>query len=208
MTFENESLKTLFDHWNDLLKTTPSEEECEQLKLIPLYTLNDKEYLQKQNDPDYFSQWIERLPAYFQRKANLMMAIFTRLGADRPMTRVVSEVLHDSPQLSYFLFVRHLERFVLKDPLRLSSIKSTGPNQGQPEWVSKLIQNGVSLEDIRTVTEEVALIVVGDILAVTDGYGAYGDLPENAPRPHITEIAIASGQSPRYLDGLHEHLEL
>lgn len=208
MTFENESLKTLFDHWNDLLKTTPSEEEYEQLKLIPLYTLNDKEYLHKRNDPDYFSQWIERLPAYYQRKAHLMMAIFTRLGAVRPMTRVVSEVLHDSPQLSYFLFVRHLERFVLKDPLRLSSLKGTGPNQGQPEWVSKLIQNGVSLEEISALTQEVALKVVGDILAITDGYGSYGDLPENAPRPQIVETAIASDQTPRYLDGIHEYLEL
>ena len=208
MTFENESLKTLFDHWNDLLKTTPEEEEREQLKLITLYTLNDKEYLQKRDDPDYFSQWIERLPAYYQRKANLMVAIVTRLGADIPLTRVVSEVLHDSPQLSYFLFVRHLERFVLKDPLRLSSSESAGPNQGQPEWASKLIQNGVSLEEIRALTQEIALKVVGDILAVTDGYGAYGDLPENAPRPHIIATAIASGQSPRYLNGIHEHLEL
>lgn len=208
MTFENESLTTLFDHWNDLLKTTPSEQEREQLKLIPLYTLNDKDYPQKRNEPDYFNHWIERLPAYYQRKAQLVMAIYDRLGAEIPLTRVVSEVLDDRPQLSYFLFVRHLQRFVLKDPMRLSSSASAGSSQWQPEWVNKLIQNGVSLEEIRALTQEVALKVVGDILAVTDGYGAYGDLPDNAPRPRIVATAIASGQSPRYLDGLHEHLEL
>jgi hypothetical protein len=207
MAFEDDTLETLFDRWNEILKSTPSEDEREQFQRIPLYTLEDKEYFQKRNDPHYFGQWRDLLPAYYQRKVDLMMAILTRLDALDPMQWVVSEITEHIPQLAYFLFVRHLELFVLKDPLRLRKIMLTGADQNKPKWLWELMQKGVTLEEISSLAQQVAQGVLGDILAVTDGYGAFGDLPRNTPRPRIVEANIENVKTPRYLDGLHEYIE-
>ncbi len=197
-----ETLEALFDRWQVILKTHPTEAERAQLKSIQLYTLADADYLEKRNDPAYFQRWRDQLPGYYQGKVDLMLEILTRLKADRPMEWIVSEIHEDIPQLAYFLLVRHLELFVLNDPLRLKQLQ---PHQ--PKWLWQLLQKGVTLEEIDALAQQVAHDVLGNFLAVTDGYGQYGDLPFNAPRPRIAETNLETGDRPRYLDGIHEYIE-
>ena len=207
MALEDESLEALFDQWKAILKTNPSAADREEMKAIHSYTLRDKDYPEKRDDPAYFKRWYDQLPAYYQHKADVMLAILTRLKANRPMQWIVSEISEDIPQLAYFLFARHLELFVLKDPLRLQQIQITGSNQHKPEWLWKLLQKGVTLEEIDLLARRVAQDVVGSVLAVTDGYGSYGDLPRNTPRPRLVEAEVERDQRPRYLDGVHEYLD-
>ncbi len=196
-----ETLEALFDQWQAILKTAPTEAERAELNTITLYTLADPAYPQRRDDPAYFQRWRDQLPDYYGRKADLMLEILTRLNAYDPMTWVVSEIREDIPQLAYFLLARHLELFVLNDPLRLQQYQSH-----RPEWLWALLQKGVTLEEIDGLARRVAQDVIGALLAVTDGYGAYGDLPPNAPRPHISETDLETSRT-RYLNALHEYIE-
>jgi hypothetical protein len=205
MELENETLEQLFERWNKLMQTKPSDDDIKVLKNIIEYTSNDPDYLAEKDETDYFQKWCIQLPPYYQEKAKVMLQILSRLRAENPYTRIVSEVIGEKPQLAKFLFVRYLEVFALKDPLWLHS-KGTKSNK-KPKWLWDLMQKGVSIEEIDNLAKQVASYTIWAILGVTDGYGAYGDLPPNAPRPRIIESYIEDEQKLRYLMGIHELIE-
>jgi hypothetical protein len=131
-----------------------------------------------------------------------MLAILNRLKFRNPRTLVVSEIRNNIPQLSHVLFARYLAKFVLKDPLELERIE---PSEYKPEWLNPLSEKGVTFDEMRALAQIVSDKVLDGILAITDGYGWYGDLPRNAPHPVPVEATYDTCLLPRYLDGMHDY---
>ncbi len=161
-------------------------------------------------------EWLESLDAQTRAKADRLIAILERFGADDPASWVSSEMREDIPQVARFLFLHEVRTKLIGN---FGSRKSADTDSKRhPDEImaagndarNRLIKSGVSADDLDRVAHAAACESVFDFISLLDGLeeSEIDDL-EDAPRWVVAEVAGPIGESKltgRCLDGLHESI--
>ena len=160
-------------------------------------------------------EWLESLDTQERTKADRMVALLARFGADDPVSWVRSEMQENIPQVAKFLFLHEIRSRLVRDFSYGGSTRPEAPqlNPAQieargEEAYRRLLDSGASPKDIEDVTRDAACRTVWEFISLLDGVleSEYDDI-EDAPRWVLAEVTGPLEDSKltgRCLDGLHE----
>lgn len=160
-------------------------------------------------------QWLESLDAQDRAKADGMIALLERFGADDPLGWVSSEMQEDIPQVARFLFLHEIRSRLINnysygglvEPVATDLHPTEIEAKGE-EAYRRLLANGADRKDIEDVARGEACRTVWEFISLLDGVieSEYDDI-EDAPRWQLAEVTGPLEESEltgRCLDSLHE----
>lgn len=160
-------------------------------------------------------QWLESLDLQTRAKADRLIAILERFGANNPVSWVSSEMRENIPQVARFLFL-HEVRSQLINKFNYRRILDEDEANLHPEEIemkgdeahNRLLNAGANPDDLERVARAAACMAVQEFIGLLDGLlESEAEDIEDAPRWILAEVAGPIGQaklSGRCLDGLHE----
>ena len=161
-------------------------------------------------------QWLEALGTEDRVKADRMIALLERFGANDPVGWVASEMRENIPQVARFLFL-HEMRGQLIDNYSYGGRTEPVPTNMRPAEVEakgeeayrRLLDAGADPKDIAEVAHGEVCRTVWDFICQLDGVlGSEYDDIEDAPRWTLAEVTGSLGEGEftgRCLDSLHEN---
>ena len=162
-------------------------------------------------------EWLDSLDAQERAKADRMIAILERFGADDPVSWVSSELREDIPQVARFLFLHEIRSRLLNPFSYGRSLKPGTPDMNPAEMEARgdqayqrLLDAGANPDDIEDVARGAASRTVFEFISLLDGVlESEYDAIEEAPRWKLAEVTGPLEESEltgRCLDSLHESL--
>ena len=160
-------------------------------------------------------QWLESLGAEDRAKADRLIALLERFGADDPVGWVASEMTENIPQVARFLFLHEIRSRIINqysydgrtEPIPTNMRPADVQAKGEAAY-QRLVDAGADPKDIEAVAHGEVCRTVWDFICLLDGVlgSEYEDI-EDAPRWMLAEVTGPLGEGEftgRCLDGLHE----
>lgn len=160
-------------------------------------------------------EWLESLDGPARAKADRMIVILERFGANDPVSWVSSEMREDIPQVARFLFLHEIRSRLLNPFSYGRSLPPGTPDMHPAEMEAKgdqayqrLLDAGANADDLEDVARGAASKTVHEFISRLDGvYESEYESIEDAPRWILAEVTGPLEDSEltgRCLDGLHE----
>jgi hypothetical protein len=160
--------------------------------------------------------WLDSLDSETRAKALKMIARMKELGAEEPEAWVESEITEDIAQTARFLILRRLWNDLddwCKDSStwverEISEAEKNPANSFSEAGraLKRMLEAGVSLEDVGKVAQMVAYEATFNVLNLIDGCGDPDDEGEDLPGWMLIETNAEGEMTGRAVVGLHEDL--
>jgi hypothetical protein len=162
--------------------------------------------------------WLDSLDSETRIKARKMIARMKELGAEEPGVWVESEITEDIAQMARFLILRRLwnDLDAWHSDSRIWVEREIAETEKKPEnsfseaglALKRMVEAGVSLEDIGKVAQMVAYEATFNVLNLIDECGDPDEEGEDLPGWMLVETNAEGAMTGRAVIGLHEDLFL
>lgn len=161
-------------------------------------------------------QWLDSLESETRLKAQKMIARMKELGAEEPEPWVESEITEDIAQMARFLILRRLWSDLdawrsepstwIKREIDEAAKTPESPFSEGGHALKRIVDSGVSLEDVGKVAQLIASQTAFDVLNLIDEGADADEEGEDLPGWLLVETNAEGEVTGRAVVGLHEDL--